>query len=74
MPAYYLEIIVVVLGLTMLMVDTFVPLRDKRSLGWLAILGLLVVFVLNFTVARDGGGDTPFASFYVMEWSEGYVM
>ncbi len=78
MPAYFLEIIVVVLGLTVLMVETFVPLRDKRSLGWLAILGLIVVFVLNFTVASDGGADTPFASFYVMDelarWYKGIAL
>ena len=52
MPAYYLEIIVVALGLTVLMVETFVSLRDKHSLAWLAILGLLAVFVLNVTVVR----------------------
>jgi NADH-quinone oxidoreductase subunit N len=67
MPAYYLEIIVVALGLTILMVDTFVPLRDKRSLAWLAILGLLVVFVLNLTAAQVGGGATPFHSFYIFD-------
>lgn len=69
MPAYYLEIIVVALGLTVLMVETFVPLRDKRSLAWMVILGLLLVLVLNFTVADTGGdeGDTPFWSFYTMD-------
>lgn len=68
MPAYYLEIIVVVLGLTVLMVETFVPLRDKRSLAWLAILGLLAVLALNFTAVEAGaGGDTPFWSFYVAD-------
>ncbi len=80
MPAYYLEIIVVVLGLTVLMVETFVSLRDKRSLGWLAILGLLVVLVLNFTVVETGGegGNTPFWSFYVMDipaqWFKGLAL
>ncbi|MFK5922741.1 MAG: NADH-quinone oxidoreductase subunit N [Verrucomicrobiota bacterium] len=78
MPAYYLEIIVVVLGLTVLMVETFVPLRDKRSLGWLAILGLLVVLVLNFTATGSGGGDTPFWKFYaddaLAQWFKGIAL
>lgn len=67
MPAYYLEIIVVVVGLTILMVETFVPLRDKRSLAWLAILALLVVLVLNLTAVQADGGKTPFHAFYVAD-------
>ncbi|MCF6312603.1 MAG: NADH-quinone oxidoreductase subunit N [Verrucomicrobiales bacterium] len=78
MPAYYLEIIVVVLGLTVLMVETFVPLRDKRSLAWLAILGLLGVLVLNFTAVDGSGGDTPFWDFYTADvlalWFKGIAL
>lgn len=78
MPAYYLEIIVVVLGLTVLMVETFVPLRDKRSLAWLAVLGLLGVLALNFTAVDGSGGDSPFWTFYTADrlalWFKGLAL
>jgi len=80
MPAYYLEIIVVALGLTVLMVETFVPLRDKRSLAWLLIIGLLAVLVLNFAVVDTGEKEatTPFWSFYTMDviaqWYKGIAL
>ncbi len=51
MPAYYLEVIVVVLGLTLLLVEAFVPLGDRRSLAWLAALGIGVVLCLSFLVS-----------------------
>jgi NADH-quinone oxidoreductase subunit N len=50
MPVYYLEFIVVALGLVLLMVDAFAKLEDKRSLARLGILGLAVVFGLLFIV------------------------
>lgn len=59
MPVYYLEFIVVALGLVLLMVDAFAKLEDKRSLARLGILGLAVVFCLLFFVkapeAAEGG-------------------
>lgn len=58
MPAYSLEIIVFALGLTMLMVDAFVKLEDKRSLAWMGILGLVVVFGLLFKVEPHAEDDT----------------
>lgn len=50
MPVYTLEIIVVALGLLMLMLDAFAKLEDKKSIAWLGILGLIVVFCLLFRV------------------------
>lgn len=59
MPAYFLELIVVVLGLVVLMADAFAKLEDKRALGRLGMLGLVVVFCLLFVVkapeAAEGG-------------------
>ncbi len=50
MPVYALEIIVVALGILMLMLDAFAKLEDKRSIAWLGMLGLIVVFGLLFRV------------------------
>lgn len=54
-PAYYLEIALVVLGLGLLLADAFRPGPDKRWIAWIAVVGVLVVFVLNFS-ARGGVG------------------
>ncbi len=66
MPVYYLEIIVVVLGLVMLMLDAFVKLEDKRSIAWLGVLGLGCVFVLLFNIEWPELGEdpSPFWNFY----------
>jgi len=66
MPVYTLEILVVALGFVMLMVDAFVKLEDKRSLAWLGVLGLVIVFGLLFLVRWPDLGDdpSPFWQFY----------
>jgi len=63
-PAYYLEAIVVGLGLVLLLGDAFVEGRDKRWLWWLGLLGLAVVFALTF-FAR--GGEGGFWNYYTYE-------
>lgn len=65
MPAYSLEIIVVVLGLFLLMADAFVTRRNKGSLAKLAVIGLGVVFVLLFIVDRNGG--SPYWGVYMTD-------
>ena len=67
MPVYYLEIIVVVVGLLMLMVDAFVKLEDKRSIAWIGMLGLLVVFGLLFKVEWPESTAGAFWQFYTSE-------
>ncbi|MCG8602091.1 MAG: NADH-quinone oxidoreductase subunit N [Verrucomicrobiales bacterium] len=67
MPAYFLEIIVVALGLLILMVDAFVKLEDKRTLSWIGMLGLLVVFGLLFRVEAPESTDSPFWQFYAAD-------
>jgi len=64
MPVYYLEIIVVALGLVMLMVDAFVKLEDKRSIAWIGMLGLVVVFALLFKVKWPESTEGAFWQFY----------
>jgi NADH-quinone oxidoreductase subunit N len=64
MPVYYLEFIVVALGLVLLMVDAFAKLEDKRSLARLGILGLAVVFCLLFVVKAPETAEDGIWRFY----------
>lgn len=64
MPPYYLEIIVVALGLLMLMIDAFVKLEDKRAIAWIGMLGLGAVFLLLFRVEWPESTDGAFWQFY----------
>lgn len=64
MPVYFLEIIVVALGLLILMVDAFVKLEDKRTLAWVGMLGLVVVFALLFRVQWPESTEGAFWQFY----------
>lgn len=67
MPVYSLEIIVVAIGLVMLMVDAFVNVKDKRAIGYIGILGLLIVIGLFFAVKWPASGDATFWKFYAYE-------
>lgn len=70
MQAYILEIIVVCLGLAMLLLETFGRVEDKKSIGWLGILGLIVVLCLLFKVEIPDPKSPPegvFQSFYVVD-------
>ncbi len=64
MPAYYLEIAVVALGLILLMAEAFVSGSDKRGLGWIAILGLAGVYAMTFYAK---GGEGGFWTFYTYD-------
>ncbi len=64
MPVYYLEFLVVALGLVMLMVDAFAKLEDKRSLARFGILGLGVVFLLLFLVEAPVSTEGAIWKFY----------
>lgn len=62
MPAYYLEIYVVALGLVLLLLDAFVSGQDKRWIGYLAIAGLLGVLAATFYA--KGGTTGVFWDYY----------
>ena len=64
MPVYFLEIIVVSLGIIMLLVDAFVKLEDKRSIAWIGMLGLVATFGLLFRVQWSESTESPFWNFY----------
>lgn len=69
MPAYYLEIVVIALGLLLLLLDAFVPGKDKRWLGLVGVLGLAAVFMMTFSAkgATALGEDGIFWQFYTYE-------
>lgn len=64
MPVYSLEIIVVGLGILMLMIDAFINLKDKRTIGYLGALGLMVVVGLLFFVKWPDDTSSSFWEFY----------
>lgn len=64
MPVYYLEILVVALGLVILMADAFAKLEDKRSLAKLGVLGLAIIFGLIFLVDTSVPATGDFWRFY----------
>lgn len=66
MPAYYLEIIVVLLGLAVLAFDAIGKVEDKRSLAGLGALGLFVVLCLLFKKA-PAGTEGVFWKFYAVD-------
>lgn len=50
MPAYYLEILVLVLGFTMLGWESFSSSRSRAGIANLGVAGLLIAFLFIFTV------------------------
>ena len=66
MPAYYLEIIVVALGLVLLLLDAFAPALKKTLIAAIGGLGLAVVFGLLFVAQGPPAeaADTGFWRFY----------
>jgi NADH-quinone oxidoreductase subunit N len=64
-----LEIAVLVLGMAMLMVESFATRIDRRFLAFAAIAGLAAVLVASFFVVPSGPSDqaTGFWSFYTAD-------
>jgi NADH-quinone oxidoreductase subunit N len=64
-----LEIAVLVLGIVILLVETFATKIDKRILAFAAIAGLAIVFLATFFVAPSPSPDqaTGFRSFYTAD-------
>ena len=64
MPAYYLEIAVVVLGLVLLLAEAFTGPGRKRTVAYAALAGLAVIFCLLFAVRPHEGCDCTMWTFY----------
>lgn len=73
MPAYYLEAFTVVLGIILLMAETFGPSKSKAWIGLSACVGLAVILVLTFFAkgpldAPDAAwAKWPFWNFYQLD-------
>src|ERR1700733_3315017 len=63
MPAYFLEIAVVVLGLVLLLAEAFTCAKRKRLIGHAALGGVALIFLALFTVTPHDG-DCPIWQFY----------
>lgn len=53
MPSFYLEIIVVLIGIFLMLFEAFVPGKQKSFLAWTGAVGLGVVLVLSFFVPQE---------------------
>jgi len=74
MPAFTLELLTVVLGLALLMLEAFGPRDSKRFVGISAAFGLAIILVFNFFVigpqdATEGTGwaEWPIWNFYAFD-------
>jgi len=61
-----LEVIVVVLGIVLLMLEAFVSKSDKTFLAWIGIGGLFAVLVASFFTVPVPA-DAPYAAFYTTD-------
>jgi NADH-quinone oxidoreductase subunit N len=63
--APYLEVAVVVLGIVILLIESFSAKLDRRLLGYAALVGLALIFVATFLVAPQPSiSAAPFWSLY----------
>jgi NADH-quinone oxidoreductase subunit N len=64
MPAYFLEIAVVVLGLALLLAEAFTGPKHKGRIAYGALAGLTLIFISLFFVEGHGDADCPIWQFY----------
>src|SRR6266516_845674 len=63
--AAYLEVAVVVLGTSILLVESFASQLDRRFLGYAALFGLAMIFIATFFVApQSSTASAPLWNFY----------
>ena len=68
-PAFHLEIDVVVLGFAILLCETFAAKIEKKVFAYAGIVGLMLVLVATFFLAPNPGGQeaTGFWNFYTAD-------
>ena len=63
--APYLEVAVLVLGIVILLIESFSSKLDRRYLGYAALVGLTLIFLATFRVApQTATSSAPFWDFY----------
>lgn len=67
-PAPHLEIDVLVLGILIVLFETFAPKIDKKVFAYVGIVGLTIVLVASFFVSTNPAEQTgPFWNFYTAD-------
>lgn len=68
-PAFHLEIDVLVLGIAVLLCETFAPKIDKKVFAYAGIVGLTIVFIATFFLAPGPAGQeaTGLWNFYAAD-------
>ena len=70
MPAYYLEILILLLGFTMLGIEAFSANRSRSGIAVLGITGLFIVFLfLIFAVAPSEEVYDYWGIYHVDRWA-----
>src|SRR5262245_45995471 len=63
--APYLEVAILVLGTLILLIESFSSKLDRRYLGYVALVGLALIFLGTFAVAPQSTmSSAPFWNFY----------
>ena len=58
LPAHYLEVLTIILGIALLMLEAFGPANNKRPIGMFAVFGLTLIFIGNiFAVGPENAGE-----------------
>src|SRR5436309_15794088 len=63
--APYLEVAVIVLGTVILLIESFFSKFDRRYFGYVALIGLALIFLATFFIAPQSTmSSAPFWNFY----------
>jgi len=62
------EILILVLGVLLLVVEPFWKGEERRNAGWMTVGGLLVIMVVSLLVARPGEATTVFGGMLRYDW------
>jgi len=62
------EILILVLGVLLLVVEPFWKSEDRRNAGWMTVGGLLLVMVVSLLVGRPGDPEVVFGGMIRFDW------
>ena len=67
MPAYYLEVAVLLLGFVLLLADAFVGGTSKKLIAYVGIAGLAAIFAGLFFAVKPAGAEDALWNFYSVD-------